>query len=160
MDAITSRIFGLAEVGGRVVLIYVLLLVLLRLGGRRELAQLGPMDLITMLLLSETVSPALTGGDDSLLTGAFAASVLIGLTILVGWLTFRSRRLERLVEGEARVLIRDGVVVEETIRSQRITNENLRTALHEQGLRSIDQVKRAFVEPDGSFSFIKRSDDE
>jgi len=143
------------EVIGRVTLIYVGVFVLLRLGGKKELGSLSPMDLVTMLLLSETVSPALVGGSNSLGTGLVAATTLVALTVAIGFATFRSRRLERVVEGTARVLIRDGRLDAEVLRGERITHEQLQTALHENGLLSVSQVKRAFVEPTGDLTFIE-----
>src|SRR5688572_19929566 len=122
----------LLGVVGRVALIYLFLLLLLRLSGKRELAQATPMDLLTMLLLSETVSPALTG-EGPLAPGLVAASTLIALTIVVHWLTFRSRKVERALEGQAKVLIVDGKVRQDTLRHQRVTNDQLLDALHKQG---------------------------
>jgi uncharacterized membrane protein YcaP (DUF421 family) len=144
------------EIVGRVTAIYVALLVLLRIAGKKELAQLAPMELVTLLLLSETVSPALTGGSDRLDTGLIAGTTLIALTLLVSRLTFRSRALERLVDGTATVLIDGGKVNENVLRRHRLTDDQLRTALHEQGLLSVNQVKRAFIEPDGHITFIKK----
>ncbi len=144
------------EVVGRVTLIYAGVFVLLRLAGKRELGSLSPMDLLTMLLLSETVSPALVGGSDSLGLGMVAATTLIALTVILGFATFRFRRVERMVEGTAKVLIRDGRVDADVLRGERITHEQLLTALHENGLMSVSQVKRAFVEPTGDLTFIEK----
>src|SRR6188472_3055470 len=93
------------EVVGRVAVIYGAVLVLLRVAGKKELASLSPMELVTMLLLSETVSPALVGGSDSLALGLLAAATLIGLTLCVSALTFRFRKIERMIDGTAKVLI-------------------------------------------------------
>jgi len=95
----------LLGISGRVVVIYVALLVLLRLSGRRELSELSPMELLTMLLLSETVSPAITGGDASLAGGLVAAVTLILLNVASSVLVFRSRLAERVIEGHPSILI-------------------------------------------------------
>lgn len=143
------------ELVGRVTVIYVVAMVLLRVSGRREMAQLGPMDLLTMLLVSETVSPAMTGGDDSIGGGILAASTLMGLSVLTSWLVFRSKRVGQLIEGEAVVLIDRGKIRPDVLRRFRITNEDLREKLHEQGLLRVDQVLRAYVEANGEISIIK-----
>jgi uncharacterized membrane protein YcaP (DUF421 family) len=148
------------EILGRVALIYVACMVLLRVSGRREMSELGPMDLLTMLLLSETVSPALTGGDESLSGALVAASALMILTVLTSWIVRRSRLADRWIEGEAVVLIHDGHVRPEVLRRFRITDDDLRAALHDRGMMSVAEVARAFVEADGKLTFIKRSDHE
>src|SRR5688572_4573903 len=88
-----------AEVVARVVILYALLIVLVRLAGKREIGELSPMEFLSMLLLSETVSPALTGGDDSLASAGVAAVALVGLTTLINVLAFRFRWFERVLEG-------------------------------------------------------------
>jgi len=147
---------GLLEISGRVAVVYVGLLILLRIAGRRELSQLSPIDLMAMLLLSETVSPAMTAGNDSLQAGLVAATTLVALSVLISWLSFRSQRVEHLIQGQALILIRDGEVDEKVKRKERISDDDLATALHEQGLTSIDQVERAFVEPGGDITVIER----
>jgi uncharacterized membrane protein YcaP (DUF421 family) len=143
------------EIAGRVAAVYVGCMVLLRLT-RREMAELGPMDLLTMLLLSETVSPALTGGDESLAGGLVAACTLMALCTVSEILVFRSRRAERIISGSAAVLIDDGKVDRKVLRTYRITDDDLRASLHQHGLMRVDQVRRAYLEADGSVNIIKR----
>lgn len=161
--AVTSIVLAiegtkLLEIIARVAIIYVACMVLLRISGRREMSELGPMDLLTMVLLSETVSPALTGGDESLSGALVAAAVLMALTVATSWLVRRSRLAGRVIEGEAVVLIDDGRVRSDVLRKFRITDEDLRAALHMQGLMHVGDVARAFVESDGKITVIKRSD--
>lgn len=148
----------LLEIAGRVAVIYVACMVLLRLT-RREMSELGPMDLLTMLLLSETVSPALTGGDDSLVGGLVAAVTLIALGTLSEVLAFKSRRAEKLIQGSAVLLIRDGKVDRAVLRRFLMTDDDLRSTLHDNGLMRIDQVKRAYVEADGHITVVKNDQD-
>lgn len=148
----------LAGIAGRVVVVYVALLAMLRVSGRRELAELTPMELLTMLLVSETVSPALTGGDDSLVGGLVAAGTLILLTVLSSVLVFRSRRAERVIEGKASVLIRHGRVDEAVLRSERITSDELHATLHQHGVLHVRDVAYAFIESDGDITIIKEKD--
>jgi len=148
------------EIIARVTIIYVACMVLLRVSGRREMSQLGPMDLLTMLLLSETVSPALTGGVDSITGGLIAAAMLMTLSVLTSWLAFRSRTADRIIQGDAVLLIKDGKVNGEVLRRYRITDEDLRMSLHQQGLLHTSDVARAFVEADGEITIIKRKDHE
>jgi uncharacterized membrane protein YcaP (DUF421 family) len=150
----------LLEIVGRVAVIYVACIALLRISGRREMSELGPMDLLTMLLLSETVSPALTGGDDTVQSGLVAATTLMALWFVTGKLMFASRRAEKVIQGEAIVLIDNGRVKPEVLRRFMITSEDLDATLHQHGLMSVDQVKRAYVEADGEVTIIKQPGEE
>lgn len=138
----------------RVALIYGFLLMMVRLSGKRQLAQLAPMDLLTMLLVSETVSPALTAGDDSLIAAAVAASTLFGLTFVMARLAYASPAFERLTEGSPAVLVRDGEVQRETLERERITGQELATALRKAGHASLEEISTAVVEPGGEITFI------
>lgn len=153
-----AKLMAMLEVAGHVTLIWVFLLALLRLGGRRELAQMTPMEMLTMLLLSEAVSPALTAGHQDLAAGLVAATTLIALTVLLGYVTYRSRRLHTMIAGNAAILVRDGRVDPDVMRHQRLSDQDLRTALHGQGLLRVDQVAVAFVEPSGQITIVKKPD--
>lgn len=138
----------------RVALVYSFLLAMVRLSGKRQLAQLAPMDLLTMLLVSETVSPALTAGDDSLVAAAVAASTLFGLTFVMARLAYASPTFERLTEGSPAVLVRNGQVQRETLERERITGQELATALRKAGHTSLEEISTAVVEPGGEITFI------
>jgi uncharacterized membrane protein YcaP (DUF421 family) len=146
------------EIIFRVSLLYLFLLTFLRISGKRELGQLGPMDLLTMLLIAETVSPALTAEDDSLTTAMIASGTLFILTIAMATATYFSRIVERVVEGAPRVLVRAGVLDDDVQRAERITDSELEAAMRKQGLRSLAQVDEAVVETDGQISFLKRNE--
>lgn len=142
----------------RITVIYVALLALLRLGGRRELAQLTPADMLLLLLLSEAVSPALTGGESSIGSGLFGAAFLIALAWFIGMFTFRSRKFEALVEGRTIVLVRNGKLDQAQLRGMRITDQQLRTSMHQHGLMRIDQIAVAYIEPSGKVTIIKKDE--
>ncbi len=117
-DRTTSDAFDISglealEIVVRVAVIYVGCMVLLRISGRREMSALGPMGLLAMLLISETVSPALTGNDDSVTAGLIAAPTLFALVVATNTLSFRNRRFSEVVEGHAVVLIDHGKVRDE-----------------------------------------------
>ena len=111
-----------------------------------------------MLLLSEAVSPALTGGDESVTGGLFAAALLLGFGIVISWLSMRSRRLDELLQGSAKILIHDGKVNGAMMRQMRMTDEELRAKLHEHGLMNVRDVARAFIEADGQITIVKQSE--
>jgi uncharacterized membrane protein YcaP (DUF421 family) len=146
----------LLEIATRVAIIYLTLLVFVRFAGKREVGQLGPMEFLSMLLLSETVSPALTAQDTSLPASLMAAATLLVLTGIVGRLTYHSRTMERLIEGTPTSLISDGVVHDRARREERISDQELQVALREQGVESAAEVKTAYVEPTGKISVVPR----
>lgn len=151
----------LLEVIVRVAIIYVGCLVMLRVSGRRELSQLSPMDVLVMLLISETVSPALTKQDTSLTTGLVAAATLVAMQVATAYLVFRSRRAQALLEGNPLLLIRDGkLVAPELMRRYRITDAELHATLRQQGALTVSEVARAYVEPDGTISVVTEKDFE
>jgi uncharacterized membrane protein YcaP (DUF421 family) len=146
----------LLEVVGRVVVIYLALLVMMRVAGKREIGSLAPMDFLAILLLSETVSPALTRQDTSLAASLTAAGTLLGLTTLVSWFSYRFRWIERLIDGPPRVVIRDGHVDDEVCRAERLTAQDLASALRKEGIVSPSDVACATVEPTGRITVIRR----
>jgi len=146
----------LIEVVVRVVIVYSALIVFVRFAGKREVGQLGPLDFLAMLLLSETVSPALTAQDTSLPASLTAAGTLLLLTAIVGRLTYRSRTIERLIDGRPRKLITDGVVDERACQEERITAQELEIALRREGVERPTDVKVSYVEPTGKITVVRR----
>ncbi len=108
----------------RGIVVYVFLLALLRITGKRQVGQLAPFDLVLLLVLSNAVQNSMNAGDNSLVGGIIFATTLIALNYLVGLATYRSKRLEAIVEGRPQVIIHDGVVFEEVMAkaSSRITS--------------------------------------
>jgi len=145
------------EVVVRVAVLYAFLLVLLRISGKREIGQLGPLELLTMLLISETVSPALTAEDASVTAAMIAAGTLLVLSILVAVATYASRPVERLIEGQPRRLVSGGTLDPAARRAERITDTDIAAALRKQGLRSLSQVEEATVEANGEITLIERA---
>src|SRR6188472_2694607 len=96
----------------RSAIVYGFLLVLLRLTGKRQVGQLAPFDLVLLLVLSNAVQNSMNGGDNSLLGGLISAITLIALNYVVGFATFKSKRLEALIEGRPVILIHNGRVLE------------------------------------------------
>jgi uncharacterized membrane protein YcaP (DUF421 family) len=140
----------------RGVIVYFFLIILLRLTGKRQIGQMAPFDLVLLLVLSNAVQNAMNGGDNSVLAGIVSAITLVGTNWLVGLLTYKSKRLEALVEGRPQVLIHNGKLFDETLRDTKITRHELMTALRAAGCTSIEEVRGAILETDGSISVIPR----
>ena len=142
----------LAQVALRVAILYLLLIVMVRITGKREVGQLAPLDLLAMLLLAETVSPGLTGQDTSVTASLAAAATLLLLTKAVGRLTRSSHRLERWIDGVPVVVARNGRPIEESLRREGITHQELESAVRKNNVEDLSQVRLAVVEPDGTIS--------
>lgn len=144
-----------AELVLRAVLVYGALLLIMRLSGKRTVGQFTPFDLLVMLLLSESVSNALTGGDESLPGGLLSAATLIGLNGLVGLATTRSRRLEHWLEGEAVLIGRDGRFFDRVMKRHRVGHSDVQRALREADCPQ-QEMACAFLESNGSISVLKK----
>jgi len=135
----------------RPVIVYLVLVVLLRLFGKRELAQLNPFDLVVLLSLSNTVQNAIIGDDNSVTGGVIGAFGLLAINWLVVRFLYRSPHMMRALEGRTAVLIRDGHVDERALERESLTHEELLEAIHRQGFEAIHQVRRCELEPNGTF---------
>jgi uncharacterized membrane protein YcaP (DUF421 family) len=148
-----------SELVARAVLVYLFLLVLLRLTGKRQVGQLAPFDLVLLLILSNAVQNAMNGGDNSFTAGALSAATLVAINSMVSYATYRSKWLEALVEGRPTVLIHNGHLYEEVLRAQRLTHHELLAALRRSGCGNIERVHMAILENNGQISVVPKSDD-
>jgi uncharacterized membrane protein YcaP (DUF421 family) len=140
----------------RAVAVYAFLLVAIRVFGRRELGQLTAFDLIVLLTLSNILQNAMIGNDNSLVGGLLGAVVLLVANLGVAYVVFRSRRLERVVNGEPKVLIKDGRVLSGAMRSEKLTEQDLLSAVRREGLIGFEEVQVAISEPNGLISVIPK----
>lgn len=138
----------------RVALIYLFLMVGFRIMGKREFGQLTPFELVTLLLIPEIVSKALTGQDYSITAAFIGVSTLLALVFLTSVLTFRYTRFRRITEGRPAILARDGALVDETMTRERISPEEVEIELHKYGLEEVTQVRWAMLEVDGSITIV------
>jgi uncharacterized membrane protein YcaP (DUF421 family) len=136
-------------------IIYIALLVMVRLSGRRTISQLTPFDLLVVTLLSESVSNGLSGGDDSVSGGLIIAATLIVLNGGIGLLSARSRKVEAMVEGDTMLIGRDGVFFEKVMHRNRIGQIDIEQALREAGCAR-HEMQCAFLEADGGITIMKR----
>ena len=140
----------LAEKVIRTLAVYVVILTLLRLAGKRDLAQLNSFDLVVMLLLSNVVQNAIIGNDNSLWGGAVGATVLVLANAFVVRLAGRSRRIDALLEGRPTVLVRDGVFDEKALRHEGLRRAHVDAALRRQNANDVSEVKELILAPGGA----------
>jgi uncharacterized membrane protein YcaP (DUF421 family) len=138
----------------RAVVVYAFLIVILRLTGKRQVGQLAPFDLVLLLVLSNAVQNSMNGGDNSLTGGLISATTLVALNWLVGWATYRSKRLEELIEGRPIVLIHDGQIHYDALSRVKMTIHELKAALRAEGCGREADVRFAIVENNGRVTVI------
>ena len=142
----------------RVVIVYAFLLVLLRLSGKRQVGQLAPFDLVLLLVLSNSVQNAMNGGDNSVLAGLVSAGALVFLNYSVGLATYKSKKLEALVEGRPEVLIHNGKVFSDVMRREKLTQHELNAALRAAGCACVEEVHFAILENNGVISVQRKKE--
>ncbi len=135
----------------RPVVVYLCLIVFLRIFGKRELAQLNPFDLVVLLSLSNTVQNAMIGNDNSVSGGIIGAFSLLAINWLLSRALFAAPKLTCVVEGTQAVLIKDGKVVEDAMKKETLTHEELISVLNKNGFNHPEDVKLCVLEPNGTF---------
>jgi uncharacterized membrane protein YcaP (DUF421 family) len=141
----------------RAVLVYIFLIVILRITGKRQVGQLAPFDLVLLLVLSNAVQNSMNGGDNSVAGGMISALTLVAMNWIVGYATFRSKRLEALIEGRPQVLIHDGHVNRDVMRSALLTHHELEAALRRSGCAAVTDVAFAVLETNGQISVTPKT---
>lgn len=138
----------------RTAVIYFFVLAGIRISGKRELGQLSMFDFVLLLVISNAVQNAMTGGDNSLGGGVVSALTLFVLNTIVSRLTQRSAGARRLLEGEATVIVHHGEIARANAAREGLTDDEIMAALREHGLEDLKQVGLAVLEIDGSISVI------
>ncbi len=147
------------EIVVRTAVVYVVVLALLRIAGKRELGQMTTFDLVVILVIANAVQNAMNGGDNSLLGGIIAAATLVALNLVVARVVGDVPFFGRLLAGEPTLLLRDGEPIPDHLKRERVTREEIEMAAREHGIDDLAQVSAAILEADGSISIIPKSRD-
>jgi uncharacterized membrane protein YcaP (DUF421 family) len=142
----------------RGVFIFFILYLLMRVIGRRELSSLEPFDLILLVVLGDAVQQGLTQDDYSLTGALLAIGTIAMLQLFVSYANFRFPRLRPLLDGEPIIVVRDGEPIERNMRRERVTLDDLTSAMRQQNIATLDDVAWAVMETSGAISFIKKTD--
>jgi len=138
----------------RASLVYLVLLAMIRLSGKRTIGQFTPFDLLVIMLLSEAVSNSMTAGDESLAGGLIIAATLIALNVAFGYLTARSQNAANLIDGAVVLIGKDGQIFEDILKRNRVGMADVQQSLREADCE-LQEMKRIFLEADGSISVMK-----
>jgi uncharacterized membrane protein YcaP (DUF421 family) len=134
---------------------YVFVIFLMRIVGKRELSSMEPSDVILLVLIGDLVQNGVTQSDYSV-TGIVLAAGTIGLLATgTAYLTYRSRRIRKVVEGEPVILVQNGEAIDRNLRNERLTLDELMEQARLQQIESLDKVKWAVLETNGSISFVE-----
>ena len=142
----------------RGVIVYAFLILILRITGKRQVGQLAPFDLVLLLVLSNAVQNSMNGGDNSVTGGLISATTLIAVNYSVGLLTFKSKRMEEIIEGRPIVLIHNGKLFEDVMAKAQLTHHELNSALRQAGCDCVAEVHCAILENNGAITVTQRAE--
>jgi uncharacterized membrane protein YcaP (DUF421 family) len=159
MDVFSSTVFdnmfhlklSLVEKIARPILVYFAVIVLLRIFGKRELAQLNPFDLVVLLSVSNTVQNAIIGDDNSLIGGLVGATSLFAINYLTVRLLFKHRNWHEVLGGSPTKLIENGKLNQAGMAKELLTEAELTVVAHRQGFDDLNEVETCTLDPGGTF---------
>ncbi|MFN2431572.1 MAG: DUF421 domain-containing protein [Gemmatimonadota bacterium] len=138
----------------RVAFVYVLLVVALRILGKREFAQLSPFELVTLLIIPEIVSQSLLREDHSLTNAVVGVSTLLSLVFATSLVSYLSKPVEKVLAGEPAVLVRHGFLVPRSMAVERVPPQEILSEMHKVGLETLAELKWGILETDGTITFV------
>ncbi len=144
------------EIVIRATCMFAVLFLLLRLLGKRELGQMTPFELVTLVVLGDLIQQGVTQTDFSLTGATLAIATFAFWGVALSWVSYLFPRAERALEGEALVLVRNGELIEKNMRRDRITRREVESEMRLAGILSMQDVAWALIEPNGKMSFIRK----
>lgn len=146
------------EVVLRATAMFAVVYLLVRLLGKRELGQMTPFEFIVMVVIGDLIQQGVTQNDFSLTGATLAISTFAFWGLVLSWLSYLSPRAAKVLEGEPRVIIRHGELLQHSTRRDRLTRSEIESEMRLAGISSMDEVSWAVLEPNGKMSFIKRAE--
>lgn len=143
---------SLLSLAVRAIVVYLTVLLLLRISGKRQMGQMNATEFVAILLISNAVQNSMNGGDNSLTGGLFLAAVLIAMSSLISYLTFKSKIASSIFEGTPTILIHKGKVITQNVKKELLSAGELKTLLRKQGFHNVADIQVAILEADGTLS--------
>ena len=140
----------------RALAVYIVVMVLVRVSGKRAVGQFTPFDLVLLILIGNAVQNGMNGGDNSLTGALILAVCLIALNYAVAWFTARHPRVRRFVEGNPVELARDGKIFRAVLKRELVSKSDFREAMREAGCEEVEHIKLAMLETNGRISILTR----
>lgn len=147
------------EIFFRTVFLYIFILVVFRLMGKREVGELSIMDLVVFVLIAECVAFALEDVDKPVIQNVFPIIILLAIQYINSLFTLKSKKIRDVIDGDPSLIIRDGVIDQKEMRKQRYNLDDLFQQMREERVPSVQQIDYAFLEPSGKLSIFLKSDD-
>ena len=141
----------------RGVVVYTFLLIILRLTGKRQIGQLSAFDFVLLLILSNAVQNSMNAGDNSLIGGLVVAATLVTLNFLVGYISFKSKKIATIIEGRPQILIHNGKLFADVMETAQLSHHELDAALRGAGCLNVDAVHVAILENNGDISVVPKA---
>jgi uncharacterized membrane protein YcaP (DUF421 family) len=139
----------------RASVMFLFLFIVMRSMGRKELAEISAFELILIIVMGDLIQQGVTEQDNSLTGAITAISTFVVWMLAFSYVSFKSTRARKLIEGRPVIVIRDGMPQEKIIRYERLSLDEIADAAREQGIRDLRDIQIGVLESDGSFSFIK-----
>jgi uncharacterized membrane protein YcaP (DUF421 family) len=140
----------------RAIFLYAFVILLMRVTGRRELSTLSAIDLVLLIILGDAIQQGLTQDDYSVTGAVIVVSTIAALQVGTSYLSFRSRRARRVLEGEPIVIVQDGKLIERNLKRERLTEDEVAEEMRAQQIASVDDVEWGILETNGTMSFIPK----
>jgi uncharacterized membrane protein YcaP (DUF421 family) len=141
----------------RAVVLYVFIVFVMRVIGRRELSSMTPFDLVLLIILGDAIQQGLTQDDYSVTGAILAVATIATLQVFTSYLSYRSKKARTVLEGDPIVLVDHGQIVQGNLKRERMTEDEVAEEMRQQQIASLDEVEWAIIEANGSISFIKKS---
>lgn len=148
----------LSELLLRATIVFFFLFIVIRIWGKKHFGEMTPFDLLLLLIMSEGIQNSLVGDEKSITGGLVTVGILVLLNTVMNKLIFHSKKAEMILEGSPTVLIENGILRQEALKKEKITDDELHESLREHGVLNIEDVRRATMENDGSISVVRRDD--
>ena len=142
----------------RATVMFFVLFLLIRLLGKRELGQMTPFEFVVLVVLGDLIQQGVTHNDFSLTGATLAISTFAFWALILSWTTYLFPRAKDLLDGAPRVVVRDGEIVSENLRRDRLTRDEILSEMRLAGIGRMSDVAWAILEPQGKMSFIRKDD--
>jgi uncharacterized membrane protein YcaP (DUF421 family) len=144
------------DIALRALFLYAFVVFLMRIIGRRELSSLSAVDLVLLIVLGDAIQQGLTQDDYSVTGAVIAVSTIAAVQVASSYLSFRSRRARRIIEGEPVVIVQAGKLIERNLKRERLTEDEVAEEMRAQQIASVEDVEWAILESNGTISFIPK----
>jgi uncharacterized membrane protein YcaP (DUF421 family) len=145
------------DIAIRAIVLYVFIVFLMRITGRRELSTLTPFDLVLLIVLGDAIQQGLTQDDYSVTGAIIAVSTLAVMQVVTSYVSYRFRPLRKILKGDPIILVENGKLLNQNLRRERLTADDVAEQMRAQQIAVFDEVKWAILESNGTISFIKKA---